>query len=54
MPYLLENLNLPITSNIIRKLIKISHLFNNITLVSHFQTIKASPKLDMAVIWIDI
>jgi len=32
--YLLNNSNLPITSNIIKEIIKSSHLFNNVTLVS--------------------
>ena len=36
------------------EVIKRIHLFNNITLASCLRVIKASPKSDMAVIWIDI
>jgi len=54
IPYLLENPNLLITSNIIKKVIKSSYLFNNLTLASYPQIIKAFPKLDIAIVWIDI
>ena len=56
IPYFLENTNLSITSNLIKKVIKNTYIFNIIVLVSVFYpyVIKISPKLDMAVIWIDI
>ena len=47
-------MNLPITSNVIKEIIKDTHSFNNIVLVSHLHIIKMSPKSDMAVIWVDI
>jgi len=54
--YFLENTNLSITSNLIKKVIKNTYIFNIIVLVSvsYPYVIKISPKLDMAVIWIDI
>jgi len=54
IPYLLENLNFHITSDIIEETIKSSHFFNDVTLASCPQVIKASPKSDMVVIWVDI
>ena len=48
--YFLENINLPITFNIIKEVIKNAHIFNNIILASCSYVIKASPKLDMTVI----
>ena len=43
-----------ITCTQIKEVIKRVHLFNNVTLASSPHIIKASPKSDMAVIWIDI
>jgi len=43
-----------ITYTQIEEVIKRVHLFNDIMLASSFHIIKASPKSDMAVIWIDI
>ena len=56
IPYFLENTNLSITSNLIKKVIKNTYIFIIIVLVSvsYSYVIKISPKLDMAVIWIDI
>ena len=48
--YFLENINLPITFNIIKEVIKNAYIFNNIILASCSYVIKASPKLDMTVI----
>jgi len=53
IPYLTNN-NTPITRNQIEEVIKRVHLFNDVTLASSPRIIKASPKSDMAVIWIDI
>ena len=52
--YFIEDTNLPITSDIIERVIKSSHIFDDIVLTSQPQVIKASPKCDMTVIWIDI
>ena len=52
--YFLENTNLSIISNIIKTVIKKAYIFNDITLASHSCIIKAFPKSDIAVIWIDI
>jgi len=50
----LTNNGTPITHNQIEEIIKRVHLFNNGILASSPCIIKASPKSDMAVIWIDI
>ena len=44
----------PITSDIIKGVIKETHIFNNITLASKPCIIKASAKSDMTVVWVDI
>ena len=43
-----------ITLDIIKDVFKKLHLFNNISLASKPHIIKASPKSDMAVVWVDI
>jgi len=45
---------LTLTSEDITNYLKNSNLFGNITLVIYPRVIKASPKSDMAIIWIDI
>ena len=52
--YLLENTNVLITSEVIEEVIKNIYIFNNIVLASCSHIIKASPKSDMAVIWVNI
>jgi len=52
--YILENTNVLINSSIVKSIIKSTHIFNNALLVSKLQVIKASLKLDMVIIWIDI
>ena len=52
--YLIENTNLSITANVIERIIQTSHIFNNTILASHPHIIKALPKSDIAVIWMDI
>ena len=52
--YLQENTLTLITSNVVEDIIKKKHIFNNIILVSKSHIIKVSPKLDMAIIWLDI
>ena len=52
--YLIENSNISILSDFAEMIIKSNHVFNNLSLVSKLQVIKASPKFNMAIIWIDI
>ena len=52
--YFIENINLPISSNIVESIIKSTHIFNNIVFASRPYIIKVSPKSNMVVIWIDI
>ena len=44
----------PITSDIIKGIIKETHIFNNITLASKSCVIKVLAKSDMVVVWINI
>ena len=52
--YFVENTNLLITPDIVESVIKSTHIFNDIVLASWPWVIKASPKSNMVVIWIDI
>ena len=52
--YFVESINSPITLDNIELIIKANHIFNNLTLASKPRIIKASPKSDIAVIWIDV
>ena len=54
LSYLLENTNTPIDSEVIKNIIKTTHIFNNIKVASKPHVCKVSPKSDMAIIWIDI
>lgn len=54
IPYLLENTNTSISSNVVKSIIKSNHIFNNITVASKPYIIKVSSKLDIAIIWLDI
>jgi len=47
--YLVEDTNLPIFSDIIKSIIKLTYIFNDIVLVSKLYIIKASPKSDIVV-----
>jgi len=49
-----EKTNSYISSKEIEGVLKNNHIFNNIILTSKPHIIKISPKLDMAIIWIDI
>ena len=51
--YILENTNVLITSEVI-EVIKNIYFFNNIVLASCSHIIKASPRSDIAVIWVNI
>ena len=50
----MEGINSPITSDNIELIIKANYIFNNLTLASKPRIIKASPKSDITVIWIDV
>ena len=52
--YIQKHSNFLITPKIIEKVIKETHIFNDIVLASKPYIIKASPKSDMAIIWVDI
>ena len=52
--YLLENTNIPIIADIVEKIIKSNHIFNNIAVISKPRIIKVSLKSDIAIIWLDI
>jgi len=49
-PYLQENANTPIISEVIEDILKKNHVFNNIVLASRPQIIKVSPKSNMVII----
>lgn len=52
--YILEKTNLSIISDLIKKVIKETHIFNNVILASKSCIIKTSSKSDIAVVWVDI
>ena len=52
--YLVEDTNLSLTCDIVERILKTTHIFNDLVLALHLCIIKASPKYDMAVIWINI
>ena len=54
IPYLMENTNTLIDSNVMENIIKASHIFNDIKIASKPHVCKVSPKSDMAIVWIDI
>ena len=54
IPYISEKTNVQISSEEIENVLKSNHIFNNIILTSKPWIIKVSPKLNMAIIWIDI
>ena len=54
IPYYIKDTNLPITVNIVKKVFQTTYIFNNIVLASWLYIIKAFPKSDIVVIWIDI
>ena len=45
---------IPINSNSIEQVIQSTHIFNNICLASKSHIIKASSKLDITIVWINI
>ena len=52
--YFVKDTNLPISPDIVKSIIKLTHMFNNIVLIFHLYIIKASPKSDIVVIWVNI
>ena len=52
--YLLENTNTSMIVDAIKTIIRNNHIFNNIMVNSRLRIIKVLPKLDMAIIWLDI
>jgi len=54
IPYLNENSNVSILSDYVETIIKFNHVFNNLSLASKLWVIKALPKSDIAIIWINI
>ena len=54
IPYLIKDTNVPITSDVVKRVIKTIYIFNNVTLTSKPRVIKALPKSNMMVIWINI
>ena len=54
IPYLIENTNMPILSDIVETIIKKNYIFNNIAITSKSCIIKVLPKSDMTIIWLNI
>ena len=54
VPYLNKQSNMYISPEDIEKILKSNYIFNNIILAFRSRVIKVSPKLDMAIIWINI
>ena len=54
IPYLHKNSNAPISADLVERIIKDNHIFNNIVITSRPRVIKVSHKSDIAIIWLDI
>jgi len=54
IPYLLKGTNTPINSSVVKTIIKLTHIFNEIKVASKPHVVKVSSKSDIAIIWIDI
>ena len=54
IPYLIEDTNTSIDLGVIESIIRSTHIFDNIKITLKSQVVKVSPKLDMAIVWIDI
>ena len=50
--YIIEDINAPISFKIVEYILQSTYIFNDVVLTSKSRVIKASPKLDMVVIWI--
>jgi len=51
---IMEYTNTPLSLDVVESIIKSNYIFNNIAIVSRPRVIKVSPRLDMAIIWLDI
>jgi len=54
IPYISEATYTPITADVMEKIIKDNHIFNNMVLVLRPRVIKVLLKSNMSIIWIDI
>ena len=54
IPYISEVTHTLITADVVEKIIKDNHIFNNIILTSRPRVIKVLLKSDMLIVWIDI
>ena len=54
LSYMIENTNTPMDMGVIENIIKSTHIFNDIKVASKPHVCKILPKLDMAIIWVDI
>ena len=52
--YFIKNMNTPLTLDVVEKILKNNHIFNNISITFRSRVIKILPKSDMAIIWLDI
>ena len=52
--YLRKDTLASITADVIEKIVKDNHIFNNVVLVLRSSIIKVLPKLDMSIVWFDI
>ena len=51
--YLEKNTNVPTNLDFVETIIKLSHIFNDLLLASKPRIIKALPKSDIAIVWIE-
>ena len=49
IPYLIEGMNTSINTSIIKTIIKITHVFNNVQIASKLRVVKVFPKSNMAI-----
>ena len=54
IPYLSEDTQTPIMLDVVEKIIKNNHIFNNIALILRLRVIKVSSKSDILIIWFNI
>jgi len=54
IPYLIEDTNTPISADVVEKIIKENHIFNNIVLALRLRVIKIFFKSNMFIVWINI
>jgi len=52
--YLKEDTNEPIIANVVKKIIRDNHIFNNVVLALRPRVIKISPKSDISTVWFNI